>query len=231
MNDDQLRDRIARLDPLGRSDTGGASIDPITSPAARSLLEDIMNTPLITPLGSEEPDTRQPARGQRPWWAMAGAAAAAVAALAVGVAVFNGSGDDTPEIAGTTTVTDTDSTAVPGKATVLDLSTGVEDLFASCAVLDPTILGQAPLAFKGTVTMAEGGVVQLTVDEAYRGVDAQVVTLSAPEGQEALIGGVAWEVGGQYLVTAYDGVVSYCGQTGPATPELQAVFDAAFAAG
>ena len=226
MNDDQLRDRIARLDPLGRSDTGGASIDPITSPAARSLLEDIMNTPLITPLGTEEP-TRQPARGQRPWWAMAGAAAAVVAAVAVGVAVFNGSGDDTPEIAATTVA----ASPAPGKATVLDLSAGVEDLLASCAVLDPTILGQAPLAFKGTVTMAEGGVVQLTVDQAYRGVDAQVVTLSAAEGQEALIGGVAWEVGGQYLVTAYDGVVSYCGQTGPATPELQAIFGEAFATG
>lgn len=224
MNDDQLRDRIARLDPLGRSDTGGASIDPITSPAARSLLEDIMNTPLIT----DEPETRQPARGQRPWWAMAGAAAAVVAAVAVGVAVFNGTGDDTPEIAGSTTVA---ASPAPGKATVLDLSAGAEDLFASCMVLDPTILGQAPLAFKGTVTMAEGGVVQLTVDQAYRGVDAQIVTLSAPEGQEALIGGVAWEVGGQYLVTAYDGVVSYCGQTGPATPELQAIFDEAFANG
>ena len=35
----------------------------------------------------------------------------------------------------------------------------------------------------------------------------------------------------QYLVTAYDGVVSYCGQTGPATPELQDVFDQAFATG
>lgn len=224
MNDDQLRDRIARIDPLGRSETGGASTDPITSPEARSLLEDIMNTPLV----AGDPETRQPARGQRPWWALAGAAAAVVAAVAIGVAVFNGSGDDAPEFAGTTTVA---GTAAPGKATVLDLSAGTEDLLASCMVLDPTIVGQAPLAFKGTVTLAEGGVVQLTVDEAYRGVDAQVVTLSAPEGQEALIGGIAWEVGGQYLVTAYDGVVSYCGQTGPATPELQAVFDEAFAAG
>jgi hypothetical protein len=215
MHDDQLRDRIARLDALGRSDTGGASIDPITSPAARSLMEDIMNTPLIT----EEP-TRRPDRGRRPWWAMAAAAAAVVAAVAVGVAVFNGGDHNTVDLA-----------TPPGKATVLDLSTGVEDLLASCAVLDPTIVGQAPIAFKGTVTLAEGGVVQLTVDQAYRGVDAQVVTLGAPEGQEALIGGVAWEVGGQYLVTAYDGVVSYCGQTGPATPELQAIFDEAFGTG
>jgi hypothetical protein len=228
MNDDQLRDRIARLDPLGRSDLGGASIEPITSPAARSLLEDIMNTPLTL----AEPDTQQPARGQRPWWATVGVAAAVVAAVAVGVAVFNGGDDDTREIAGTTTVVGAPATtAAPGKVTVLDLSTGVEDLLASCAVLDPTIVGQAPVAFKGTVTLAEGGVVQLMVDQSYRGVDAQAVTLSAPEGQEALIGGVAWVVGEQYLVTAYDGVVSYCGQTGPATPELQAIFDQAFAAG
>ncbi len=67
------------------------------------------------------------------------------------------------------------------------------------------------------------------VDEAYRGVDAGAVTLVAPEGLEALIGGVAWQVGRPYLVSASDGVVHYCGQTGPATTELQAIYDAAFA--
>ncbi len=58
---------------------------------------------------------------------------------------------------------------------------------------------------------------------------AGAVTLIAPEGLEALIGGVAWEVGRSYIVSASDGVVHYCGQTGPATPELQTIYDAAFA--
>lgn len=227
MNDDQLRDRIARLDPM----PDGASIDPVSSPMARALLEDIMqNTPAAP--------TEQPRRtgGSRPIWRIAGIAAAVVAVVAVGAAVVTSGGDGDDEIAITTTAPDADPTPTeptptePIKAKVLDLTAPGEDLMASCAVLDPTVLSQAPIAFKGTVTMAENGVVQLTIDEAYKGTDAQAATLSSPEGMEALIGGVEWAVGEQYLVSAYDGVVSYCGQTGPATPELQAIFDAAFAA-
>jgi hypothetical protein len=230
MNDDQLRDRIGRLDP-----TGGASIDPVTSSSARALLEDIMSTP---PPAPAETSPRRPSHG-RPLWRIAGVAAAVVA-IAVGVAVVaNGNGDDEGELAITPTTptapaTDPAPTSPapiePSKVKVLDLSAPAEDMMAMCAVLDPTVLSQAPIAFKGTVTMAENGLVQLTIDEAYKGTDAGAATLSAPEGMEALIGGVAWEIGQQYLVTAYDGVVSYCGQTGPATPELQALFDEAFAA-
>lgn len=221
MNDDQLRDRIGRLDP-----TGGASIDPVTSPSARALLEDIMSTP---PPAPAETSPRRPSHG-RPLWRIAGVAAAVVA-IAVGVAVVaTGNGDDEGELAITTTAPTAPAATEPGKVKVLDLSAPAEDLMAMCAVLDPTVLSQAPIAFKGTVTMAENGIVQLTIDEAYKGTDAGAATLSAPEGMEALIGGVEWVVGEQYLVSAYDGVVSYCGQTGPATPELQALFDQAFAA-
>ena len=54
--------------------------------------------------------------------------------------------------------------------------------------------------------------------------------LTAPAGMEALIGGLDFQPGATYLVSAYDGVVSYCGLTGPATPELQAMYAAAFPA-
>ena len=75
----------------------------------------------------------------------------------------------------------------------------------------------------------DGDVVTLTVDEWYQGGDADVVTITAPLGMEALIGGIAFEPGQPYLVSAYDGVVSYCGMSGPATPELQQMYDDAFA--
>ncbi|NNE13084.1 MAG: hypothetical protein HKN41_12660 [Ilumatobacter sp.] len=225
MNDDQLRDRIGRLDPI--DGTGGASIQPSTSPEARSLLESIMNSPLTddrpvvskhSPLGDDRTtDGKHPRR----WALVAGTAAAAVAVLAVGAVVFTG-GDDEPEIASPPTNPVDD----PGE--VLELSSGIDDIMASCLAVDASVIAQNPIAFKGTVTAADAGVVQLTVDEAYAGVDEQLVTLSAPEGMEALIGGVAWEVGAQYLVSAWDGTVNYCGQTGPATPELQAIYDAAF---
>jgi hypothetical protein len=48
---------------------------------------------------------------------------------------------------------------------------------------------------------------------------------------QALIGGVSFEPGQQYLVTATDGVVKYCALSGPATPELQALFDQSLLAG
>ena len=222
MNDDQLRDRIGRLDPIR---LGDASIEPVTSPTARALLEDIMSTPTQIPSAP----AGDPRPNRRPWWAMGAAAAAVAAVVGIAAVAVNGNdeGDGEAELA--LTVPSTSAAAQPGKGSVLELNTGVEDLLASCMVLDPTVVAQAPIAFKGTVTLADAGVVQLTVDEAYRGVDAQAVTLLAPEGQEALVGGVAWVVGQQYLVSAYDGTVAYCGQTGPATPELQAIYDAAFA--
>jgi hypothetical protein len=220
MNDDQLRDRIGRLDPLAHPEFDGASIDPITSREARSRLETIMNTPL----SEVEPSELQP-RAARRWMAISGVAAAAVAAVAIGVVAFD-DGDDSPQVADPTE--STDDQQEPDELTVLELSTGEDNAIASCIALDPAIIAQSQVAFKGTVRAADAGVVQLTVDDAYVGVDAQAVTLSAPDGMQALIGGVEWEVGGEYLVTAWDGVVNYCGQTGPATPELQAMFDEAF---
>jgi hypothetical protein len=46
---------------------------------------------------------------------------------------------------------------------------------------------------------------------------------------QALIDGFDFEVGQQYLITAAEGTVNFCGYSGPATPELTAAFDQAFA--
>lgn len=223
MNDDQLRDRIGRLDPLAHSDIDGTSVQPITSPEARSLLETVMNSPL-SEVSDTQPLDLQP-RTPRRWMALAGAAAAAVAVLAVGAIALTG-GDDDPDVAAPIATDGVEPDT--GKLTVLELSSGNDDIMASCMVLDASMIAQNQIAFRGTVTMAENGVVQLTVDNAYVGVDEQIVTLNSPEGMEALIGGVAWEVGAPYLVSAWEGTVNYCGQTGPATPELQAIYDEAF---
>lgn len=222
MNDDQLRDRIGRLDPLAGAEPGGASIEPIASPEARSRLEAIMNTPTIDDHMTDDSSAkaRDVATGpSRRWLAVAGAAAA-VAVLAVGAIAMTG-GDDEPEVADP-------APTQPDESSVLELSTGVDDAMASCMRVDATVIAQNQIAFKGTVTAVDADVVQLAVDDAYAGVEAQAVTLTAPEGMEALTGSVAWEVGAQYLVSAWDGTVNYCGQTGPATPELQAIYDEAF---
>jgi hypothetical protein len=215
MTDDELRDRIARSDPAA-----GAATDPITSPTARALLEEIMNTPVL----DSQPTSDEPLeRPRRHWLAPALVAAAAVVAVGIGVALA-ATGDEGGDGVADAPV---GSTAA-GKLTVLELSTGTEDVMAMCMEVTPELLAEMPVAFKGTVDSAEGGIVTLTIDQAYRGTDAQVATLVAPEGLEALIGGVAFVPGQQYLITATDGVVNYCGFSGPATRELQTLFDQAF---
>ena len=216
MNDDELRDRIARLDPAGE-----AATEPITSPTARALLEEIMNTPLT--------DTEPRATGD---------AGATQAQPLAGTGAGRGGGNRRRARRGDrgrqrrrrADRRRSCHARQPGKLKVLELSTGAEDLLASCIVVTAESIAQAPVAFKGTVDTSEGGIVTLTIDQAYAGTDAQVATLVAPEGLEALIGGVEFVPGQQYLITAYDGVVNYCGHSGPATPELQALFDQAFPA-
>jgi hypothetical protein len=217
MTDDPLRDRIARLDPAADHAT-----DPITSATAHALLEEIMNTPLI----DTEPIQQPAPEPRRKRWALPTlVAAAAVVAIGVGVIVVaNGSGDDQVADAPPATV-------APGKLKVLELTAPGDNVAQMCIQISPELLADMQVAFKGTVQTSENGIVTLTIDQAYKGTDAQVATLVAPEGMEALIGGLTFEPGQQYLITATDGVVNYCGFSGPVSPELQALFDAAFPTG
>ncbi|MCI0543963.1 MAG: hypothetical protein L0Z49_05890 [Actinobacteria bacterium] len=184
---DELRDRLARLDPM-RSDV---SVEPVDSPASRKLLESTMSTQV----------------GERRATSMRRVPAVAAVAVAVGVI---------------------GALALNGGGQPLVLNTGVEDPTASCIVFSVEELAKAPVAFEGTVVSSEDGVVTLDVDEWFRGGVSGQVILEAPEGMEALIGGIPFTAGDTYLITAYDGVVNYCGFSGPSTPELRAAFEAAF---
>ena len=210
MNDDQLRDRIARSDPL----LGAAEPPSISSPSSRAFLEDIMNTSLDTRPAMDDPAPvgRRP---DRRWLAVVGAAAA-VAAIVVGLGAtagwFDGGGDT--EVA---------------EPTVLELSTGSADpALMSCIQIEPQLVADQQVAFRGIVESIDGDRVTLRVDRWYVGGDADVVAITSPLGLEALIGSVDWVVGEPFLVGAYDGVVNYCGFSGPATPELQSIYDQAF---
>jgi hypothetical protein len=218
MTDDPLRDRIAGLDPAA-----GRATDPMTSVTARALLEEIMNTP-VTETETDAPPA--PAGNRKSWALPTLIAAAAVIALGVGAIAASGGfgGGHDEEIADAPA-----TTGAPGKLKVLELTAPGDNVAQMCIAISPELVADMPVAFKGTVDTSEGGVVTLTIDQAYKGTDAQVATLIAPEGLEALIGGVTFEPGQQYLITATDGVVNYCGFSGPATPELQAIFDQAFA--
>ena len=199
---DELRERLARLDPMHP----GVPTEPTTSESSQELLEDIMSTPTQ--------EKAEPSQAPRRTWTIGIAAVAAlVLAVAAGLA-FTG-GDEAPVA-----------------SAPLELDAPAEDMMAMCIAFSPDELEKvAEIAFAGTVTTVDGDTVTLTVDEWYRGGDATEVVLHAPQGMEALIGGIPFEAGGQYLITAQNGTVNYCGFSGPATPEYQAAYEEAFAQG
>jgi hypothetical protein len=199
---DQLRRRLARLDPMHP----GVGTEPLTTESSRILLEEIMSTPVTeqTPAAPEKKPNR---------W-LVGVAAAAALVLAVGGAIALIGGGEDPVASGPP----------------VELTAGGEDPMAMCIVFSVEELAKAPLAFEGTVSSVEGETITLDVDQWFKGGDASQVVLHAPAGMEALIAGIPFEAGSQYLITAYDGNVNYCGFSGPSTPELRTAYEQAFGA-
>lgn len=198
---DELEQRLRAANPVPPT----VPVDRARSPRARTLVEHIV-TDTHAAL-----DTEPTPRARR--WPLLAVAAAAVVAV-VGVAVVVASDDDAP-------VTDD----------ALSLTIAAEDPMAMCIELTPETLGDpgVELAFKGTVTSVDGDQATLRVDEWFRGGDAEEVTLTAPaEAETALLGAVTLEEGAAFLISAADGAVRSCGQSGPLSPELEALFTEAF---
>jgi hypothetical protein len=175
--------------------------ETVTSREGRLRLEDIMSTPT-----KEQPS--RTTRSRTPWYAAV--AAVAVAAVAVTV-IATGSNDPAPVA-----------------SAPMQLAAGESDAMASCIVLTSEVLAPVEVAFAGTVTAIDGETVTLEVTKWYVGGDTDTVVLTAPAGLEALIGSVPFAVGENFLVSATEGVVNYCGFSGPATADLQAIYDGAF---
>ena len=197
---DELRNRLSRLDPM----PSDVPTEPVTTESSRQLLEEIMTTPNLQQPRS--PGTPK----KRPW--LVTVAAAAVVIVAVGAVGLLG-GDGADPIAATPP---------------LELNAGGEAIMASCIAFSVEYLAPMPVAFEGTVVSAEGDTVTLDVDHWFKGGDAPRVVLNAPQGMEALIDGIAFEPGSQYLITASEGTVNYCGFSGLSTPEMRAAFEEAF---
>jgi hypothetical protein len=176
----------------------GVPTEAADRPPARDRLERIMSTP--TP-----PDGRP----YRPRLRYALAAGAAAAALTVaGVAVFAGGSDP----------------AGPP----LELSTGDPGIMASCLPVGADLLADMPVAFAGTVDSIDDERITLSVDRWYRGGDAGQVELTGITDLNMMISVIDFRVGEQYLITATDGRINYCGFSAPATPELEALFEEAY---
>ena len=215
---DELREQLGRLDPMH----SGVPVEPTTTPSSQARLEQIMNTPLIdqetsnarsSHPGGNSPhiDAERDTRRRRMLMIISGAAAAAAIALG-SVAIIRG-GDDGSDLA---------------DGPPLELSLGAGDTLASCMPFDVAVLASMSPAFAATATSIDDGTVTLAVDRWYTGGDAATVALQAPSGMQALIDGFDFEVGQQYLITAAEGNVNFCGFSGVATPELTAAFETAF---
>ena len=84
------------------------------------------------------------------------------------------------------------------------------------------------MAFQGTVTSIEGDTVTLDTTQVLQGEVGETVQVTAPQGLfDSMIGTVDFQVGGDYLVAAYDGQMSQC-YSGSANGELRSPFDKAF---
>jgi hypothetical protein len=180
-------------------------------------MEKIMNTPLIDQedsLSTSTPRVASIGTHRRRNRMLLGVAAAALLAIGGAVIVANsGGGSSSTEVA-----------AGPP----IELSLGDSNVMSSCMVFDVALLADMSPAFAGTATSVEGETVTMTVDRWYTGGDAATVVLKGAVGSPALIDGFEFVVGQQYLITAAEGNVNFCGYSGPATPELTAAFDAAF---
>ena len=206
MNDEELMQRLRRLDPVDRE-----SIDPVNGPRAAARLEQTMNTPL-------PPSTITHAATPRRRWPKFALAGGTAAALAVGgVFAFGGSGGGSATRKTATYVMEESSGPVAGM----------------CINLDEYQPSAGMAGFKGTVTALGDGTVTLKVTHWFAGGDADVVTLMAPANtlSPMLEGSIEFQVGSDYLVAVLDGqVLARCGISGIDDPALEAYFQKWFAA-
>ena len=115
-----------------------------------------------------------------------------------------------------------------GADRVLELDAGSADAMASCLPFDVETLAGMPMAFEGVVTGVDGPVVTLSVERWFTGGDEATVRLIGEHQSPALIAGFEFKLGSDYLVSATNGEVNYCGYSGPSTTELLSGFETAF---
>jgi hypothetical protein len=137
-------------------------------------------------------------------------------------------GDDPAEDGSEETTSSSDT----GSGTASDTLALTADPAAAgkCAVPSAEVLATFDTAFAGTVTSLEDGTATLEVDQWYAGDEASTVTVQSPTKDLAdLLMAVEFEQGKSYLVSADGDRVTLCGFTAEQGPELQAMYDEAFA--
>jgi hypothetical protein len=227
-------DRDDDLRALLRSGDPARSLSPADPAALAGLLGDIMSADLD--IRSDE-DTGNRATGthgrNRLTWLVAAAAAAVIAGVGgYAVSGLGGNGSGAPQAGDERTSSPSDDTAdLRAGAPLAGVTTELTGTAAPprCAPASATFIAEGTQAFEGTVTSIEGDTVTLQATNVYTGEVGETVQVQAPTDQlGALIQAVDFKEGRTYLVSATDGVVAVCGNSGPATGELRSLYDKAF---
>ena len=129
--------------------------------------------------------------------------------------------------------TPTEETSADAGAAGAVLLTAPDDVGSGrCMAPSADVLGKADVAFDGTVLSVEHGLVDLEVSRWYRGAgdaDGGLATVRAQSGaMQALIGAVAFEEGGRFLVAGIDGELMVCGLSAPYDEALAGLYEEAF---
>ena len=201
---DELEARLRRADPAA----AGAPVRPADGPDAGILRRTIMDDEILTSDGTRSRPAPVPL-WRRP--IVLGAVGAAAAAAVVITVVAVTGGDDDPIASGPTLTYE----LAGGSGTIAGMCMPVADI-------EP-ISGAD--AFAGTVVSVDDEFVVLDVDRWYAGGgDAARIQLRGAD-QSVALDGVDFVVGEDYLVTAAQSVVQVCGVSGPATPELEQLYE------
>ena len=117
-----------------------------------------------------------------------------------------------------------------GPTVALNAPAGADPMATSlkCAETTPELVATGTLAFAGTVASIDDGTVTLDVTEQFAGDAVGAVT--TPQGSPEISDGASpvYEVGENWLVTSDGDTIFSCGLSAPETPELRAIYDAAF---
>jgi hypothetical protein len=199
--DEDLRARLARIDPARRLSELTASPHEIRERVMQTIEDTTTDVPAAAP--------------RRRRYALVAGAAASVAAIAVVAAVATGGGNAPKPKHVPTTL------ALKGPAG--------GPVMRSCIQFSVDILRDMPVAFAGTVADVTPQSVTINVDRWYKGGTAEQVTVATAAGTTSVaLDGVEFTKGARYFVAATDGTVNACGYSGPASAELETAYGEAF---
>ena len=180
-----------------------ATLAPASADRLDRLTEDAMTTEPTTRPAAESASRPRP--GLRTWLiAGAGTLAAGAAAALVLPALL-----------------------APPTVTTLQLSNS-DPLTTMCLEITPDVVAASDLAFRAEVTGIDGGIVSLRVTERFAGEVGDIVRVEQGDIEPIDGAPLVFVDGATYLVATDGTTIGSCGESGIVSPELEAIYDAAF---